>query len=129
MISGPSPLAGVLAKAAVEVVRLGTEEGVFPPDRTPPQGDALWSGPETDPDGLLTLVEHQGALWIDVLYVKPELRGTGLGSALLRRADELVRDRKLSGLCLGSLFANRTMSAFCVRHGFAPVAVIWTRKI
>lgn len=129
MINGPSPVTGAVAEAAAEVVRLGIEEGVFPSDRTAPQGDALWSGALDAPDAMVTLIEHQGALWIDVLYVKPALRETGLGSALLRRADEVARDRKLTGLSLGSLYGNRAMNAFCVKHGFEPTAIIWARKV
>lgn len=129
MIKGPSPVTGALAAAAGEIVRLGTEEGVFPADRSPAQGDALWIGNGAQPDALLTVIEHQGALWIDLLYVRPELRSGGLASALLKRADELARDRKLSGLSLGSVAGNRRMNAFCVKHGFEPTAIIWARKV
>jgi GNAT superfamily N-acetyltransferase len=62
--------------------------------------------------GFLALYEARG--YLDQVYVEPELRGQGIGTALLAQARRLCP----SGLTLHALQANMAARAFYARHGF-----------
>src|SRR5215210_845528 len=83
---------------------------------------ALVAGEPADGVALLTLrsnVLYDGPVaLLDELYVRPDLRGQGIGSALLRRACDVVRERG------GRLFEinvdedDSGARRFYERHGF-----------
>ncbi|GHA24674.1 hypothetical protein GCM10007989_20420 [Devosia pacifica] len=67
---------------------------------------------------------HAGYDWLFVQYlaVPPELRGQGVGSALLQRAEQWARERGLIGIWLDT-FAFGAPD-FYRRHGFSEFATI-----
>jgi GNAT superfamily N-acetyltransferase len=62
--------------------------------------------------GFLGLYEATG--YLDQVYVEPDLRGQGIGTALLAQARQVCP----SGLSLHALQANHAARAFYLRHGF-----------
>ncbi|MFD7994468.1 N-acetyltransferase [Streptomyces mexicanus] len=81
----------------------------------------------TDPSGALAggLVGHTWANWLHVAYlwVDAPLRGAGLGSRLLRRAERIARDRRA---CTGARLETWDFQApdFYRRHGYKVVCAI-----
>lgn len=63
---------------------------------------------------------------IETLSVLPEMRGQGIGEALLRGARERLKPLGLSELSLHVLVGNDDAARFYERQGFAPFAV-WLR--
>ena len=59
--------------------------------------------------------------FLDVVYVKPEARGTGVAAELVRQASAALRDRGAEVLELEVLESNSRARAIYERWGFAPV--------
>lgn len=57
-----------------------------------------------------------GFLYVDVLFVDEELRGQGLGSRLLARAEELARERGCHSVQLDTF--SWSYPSFYERHGY-----------
>lgn len=66
--------------------------------------------------GLLALTGWEW-LYVKILWVQDDLRGQGLGSELLERAEQIARERGCLGACLSSF--NFQAPEFYVRHGYA----------
>lgn len=68
--------------------------------------------------GLMSLTVHGGELAIVLLSVYPWYQGRGVGSALLKAADEVARTRKLPAV--SAAVSNDDISTFYFyqRHGF-----------
>lgn len=54
------------------------------------------------------------------LYVLPECIGQGYGSALLRAAEDHLRDHGCEGFCLWVMCANTRSISFYLRKGYRP---------
>jgi len=75
-----------------------------------------------DDIGLAVATKHAGRLgFLDVLYVRPEARGTGVAAELLREAASALRDRGADMLELEVLESNARARGVYERWGFAPV--------
>ncbi len=70
--------------------------------------------------GFCTLIENNGFLELEDLFVEPNLMGRGVGKALVRDADELARCRGASSI---EVTANSHARGFYERVGFAVVGV------
>lgn len=70
------------------------------------------------PVGRLYLHEANQALSIVDILLDETVRGRGLGSALLRRLQQDVRERALDALTLQVLITNHAARRFYERHGF-----------
>ena len=55
--------------------------------------------------------------WLDQLFVRPDLTGQGVGSALL----ELVKGLRPQGFCLWVFETNQGARRFYARHGLVPL--------
>ena len=86
------------------------------------QGDCMFSARhQHDVVGFLHLVAEPKA---EVGYIRrhvvaPELRGQGIGGALLQRALQWGRDHKLRSVVVNLSTKNYPASAFYLAHGFA----------
>ncbi len=60
--------------------------------------------------------------YISVLFVREELRGRGIGRALLLEAERLTRERGLDHMLLGVLNGNRVAERAYARFGFRTYA-------
>ena len=89
-----------------------------------PQGDvtALLVGDPAVAVGLLTLrpnVWYAGPVGLlDELYVRPGLRGRGMGSALLETAEQVVRDKGGEVLEINVDGYDEAARRFYERHGY-----------
>ena len=68
--------------------------------------------------GLLSLVVDRGALAVVLLSVYPDFQGHGVGGALLARADEVARERRLPYLHVAVGNDDIPQLYFYQRHGF-----------
>ncbi|KVK75243.1 hypothetical protein WS90_29480 [Burkholderia cepacia] len=68
--------------------------------------------------GMAAHVVTDGMAWLDQLYVCPEFKRQGIGSALL----ESVKSQTVGKLQLYTFRMNRDAAAFYERHGFVAVA-------
>ncbi|WP_185735955.1 GNAT family N-acetyltransferase [Burkholderia cepacia] len=68
--------------------------------------------------GMAAHVIADGAAWLDQLYVCPEFKRQGIGSALL----ESVKSQTVGKLQLYTFQMNRDAAAFYERHGFVAIA-------
>lgn len=66
---------------------------------------------------------------LDTIYVDPERWGTGIGSRLLERVADRLRDRGFRRLLISVLAANHVGRAFYERHGFVVVNRTTTRLV
>jgi GNAT superfamily N-acetyltransferase len=72
--------------------------------------------------GLAVATKRPGRLgFLDILYVRPEARGTGVAAELLREAASALRDRGADMLELEVLASNDRARTIYERWGFAPV--------
>lgn len=79
-----------------------------------------WRGSEVV--GLIELVIQDDAVLVESIAVSPVLQGEGLGSRLLRHAEDVARGRGLPQL---RLYTNRAMTenlSFYPKRGFVEVA-------
>lgn len=92
-----------------------------------PAAFVLFSGPRADPTGyaVVTLrptVYCDGPLAVlDELYVRPPLRNSGIGSALLRRAIAEVRARDGGEMHINVDEIDTEARRFYERHGFLNI--------
>ena len=63
--------------------------------------------------------------FLDVLYVRPEARGSGVAAELTLEAAAALRDRGADVLELEVLQSNERARAVYERWGFAPVELTW----
>ncbi|HGL6717457.1 GNAT family N-acetyltransferase [Burkholderia contaminans] len=68
--------------------------------------------------GMAAHVVTDGVAWLDQLYVHPEFRRQGIGSALL----ESVKSQTVGKLQLYTFQMNRDAAAFYERQGFVAIA-------
>jgi ribosomal protein S18 acetylase RimI-like enzyme len=80
------------------------------------------------PDVFAPLLELEavaaGSWYLTVISVYPEFRGQGLGSALLRKAEEIARLTEAPQMSLAVGDANPGALKLYLRHGFEE----WTRR-
>jgi GNAT superfamily N-acetyltransferase len=103
---------------------------VFPPDRYPYPTDEvreLWRQTLADSDSDVYVAEHEGAAvgavtvddeFLRQLYVLPAHWGTGIGSALLGRGLERMRERGATRAKLWTLEGNERGRRFYERRGW-----------
>jgi GNAT superfamily N-acetyltransferase len=60
--------------------------------------------------------------WIPDLIVTEHARGRGVGSALLRQAEDFARAKRCWGMALESANWREAAHGFYVAHGWSPVA-------
>ncbi|MCA7883792.1 GNAT family N-acetyltransferase [Burkholderia contaminans] len=68
--------------------------------------------------GMAVHVVTDGVAWLDQLYVHPEFKRQGIGSALL----ESVKSQTVGKLQLYTFQMNRDAAAFYERYGFIAIA-------
>ncbi len=112
----------VLVGAAYEqyVPRIGREPAPMAADydEVVRSGRSLLAKVGSELVGLLVTAVGEDALLVENLAVLPRLQGSGVGSLLLRRAEDLAREAGLSEV---RLYTNEVMSeniAFYRRKGF-----------
>ncbi len=87
----------------------------------------LLTGPDADPTGFAFLTlrptpYHDGPLaQLEELYVRPDLRDRGLGTALLQTALDAVRARGAGEVHIGVDEVDTDTRRFYERHGFRNV--------
>jgi GNAT superfamily N-acetyltransferase len=70
-----------------------------------------------------------GGCWIHELYVEPELRGKGVGSELVARAEAFFAEQGVSRVAVRVEALNRGGLRFWARRGFAERARILERTL
>lgn len=66
---------------------------------------------------------------IENLYVVPERRDEGVGTALLARAESTLRERGCTAVALDVMAANADARRFYERHGYDPHRVELERRL
>lgn len=66
---------------------------------------------------------------VENLYVEPEHRGVGIGSALLDAAETRLRDRGVDTIALEALAPNRRAREFYERHGYEPHRIEFEKPV
>ena len=87
--------------------------------------------------GLVTAHPHRPAplyadrllVWLDDLYVAPEARGTGIGSALLDAAETFARALGAEAVEAGIRAANGPMRAMWARRGGREASVAVAKRL
>lgn len=81
----------------------------------------------TDIAGFVMFTTHSGryeetvsAGLIENLYVLPEYRGEGIGSALLEAAEQALYDQGIETITLDVMTENTAAQRFYERHGYNP---------
>jgi GNAT superfamily N-acetyltransferase len=76
-------------------------------------------------------LEHGGkAAWLEELYVLPDLRGGGLGTALLQAALDQAREEECAAVDLEVDGDHRRAETLYRRHGFEPLErARWVRRL
>ncbi|MCU4925186.1 GNAT family N-acetyltransferase [Halobacteria archaeon AArc-dxtr1] len=77
--------------------------------------------------GTLELAEKRGIL--SNLYVLPKARNQGIGTQLLRAAEDALRDRGVDVLTLEAMAANEGARRFYRREGYEPRRVKMNRRL
>jgi GNAT superfamily N-acetyltransferase len=103
---------------------------------SPELGFILLAGTKAVPSGLACVsfcwtLEHGGkSAWLDELYVKEELRGQGVGSALLGTALEKAGEQGCAAVDLEVDIEHRRAENLYRRAGFTPLSRSrWVRVI
>lgn len=66
---------------------------------------------------------------IENVYVKPEVRGQGVGSALLSRAETELADRGADVVAISAMAENDTAIEWYRERGYAPQRLVMERSI
>jgi ribosomal protein S18 acetylase RimI-like enzyme len=66
---------------------------------------------------------------VENLYVVPECRGQGIGSALLSAAERRLRERGVDAISLEAMAANEPARRFYRRHGYEPHRVEFEKGV
>ena len=67
--------------------------------------------------------------YVSELYVREEMRGQGIGRALLLEAERQARARGIGRLMIGVLAGNARAEALYRRMGFAPHAIEMAKRL
>lgn len=68
--------------------------------------------------GMLSMYEVGNRGWfIDLMYVRPEARGVGIGSAMMEVALDILRDRGATRINAATLPGDRSTKNLFERHG------------
>lgn len=78
--------------------------------------------------GLIRFREDHGTYWIENLVVDESKRGTGIGSEILKWAEDWVKSKGARSLFLDVVPANLEALDFFLRHGYCYLNTIELRK-
>jgi GNAT superfamily N-acetyltransferase len=67
--------------------------------------------------------------YVDILVVAPEAEGEGVGSALMRHAEQWARDHGCKEVVLDVFAGNRGAQAFYERNGYRPDHIRMTKSL
>ncbi len=90
-------------------------------------GDRLLVAERADICGFVTYSLERGTFEqdqtrgvVENLYVEPDARGEGVGTALLERAETALSNRGAEAITLGVMAENEAARRFYRRHGYEP---------
>lgn len=80
--------------------------------------------------GLLSMYEVGNRGWfIDLLYVRPEARGVGIGSAMLEVALDILRERGATRINAATLPGDRSTKNLFERHGLVAQMITVSKTL
>jgi GNAT superfamily N-acetyltransferase len=80
-------------------------------------------------DAIYVREELRTYAYVSDLFVREEVRGLGVGKALMAEAERFARERGLRRLMIGVLSGNARAEQLYTRLGFAPHAIELTKPI
>ncbi len=91
---------------------------------------------EGEPVGFVSFLRERGSFKLDVtrgllsnLYVRPENRNQGIGTALLQAAEAALADDGVEVVSLEAMAANDAARRFYARHGYGESRVTLERRL
>ena len=80
--------------------------------------------------GLLSMYEVGDRGWfIDLLYVQPEARGVGIGSAMMEVALDILKDRGATRINAATLPGDRSTKNLFERHGLVAQMITVSKTL
>jgi GNAT superfamily N-acetyltransferase len=76
-------------------------------------------------NGLMYLKRNDDSVWVDAIYLSPEIQGRGVGGHLLKRAEEFADGLPLE---LDVMQGNQKAIGFYGKHGFKQSSEVFKRK-
>ncbi len=127
-IEGPAELGAVpdVWKAAMRGVRAAQDAGDIQRERSDPEGDEwiIWIGPKTSPLAFAIFYDvGLGRMWLDILYVTPISRRSGLATRLINGVGEASKTLGCRRLLLGTRIGNAPMQALAKKLRFGQVSI------
>lgn len=126
--SSVSAVPGLLDETRA-MLKSAIAEGVIPASRPDITGDedVVFSGGLPEHGGFaIWFPTENGRAWLDILYVVPSDRHTGIGSRLVEAVLRRARDAGLAGIDFGTLLANAPMQQMAEGLGFARVGFFYS---
>lgn len=102
----------------------------FRPTPSTPELVCIAGGAGDSTFGLLSMYEVGDRGWfIDLLYVRPEARGVGIGSAMLETALILLRERGADRINAATLPGDRSTKNLFERHGLVAQMITVSKTL
>lgn len=102
----------------------------FRPDPTSSELVCIAGGAGDTTFGLLSMYEVGSRGWfIDLLYVRPEARGVGIGSAMMEVALATLRDRGAVRINAATLPGDRSTKNLFERHGLVAQMITVSKTL
>jgi aminoglycoside 6'-N-acetyltransferase I len=122
-----------LAAGIRALFEVGVTEGPLAVLGRPSPADdalALWIGAAPSPAAFATFMDAgDGRAWLDILFVKPELRRQGAATALIEAVGREAASQGFRHLLTGTMPDNEAMQRLALRLGFVQTAIVYGKAV